>query len=184
MKRTITLLLLGALALGLLTGCGAKGGSEAVSVESVGLITGVGAVGMADSYAGKVVSGETAEVKKGATKKVEDFEKKWANYEAIAASMPELSGQVGQCKEAWKKFRASYESTMGIAETGDSVGGLAEYNRSMKKATVDLRDGLAKLLKTADKPLAVFAVVKHCFHIKRHVRPLLYRASRFRSRMR
>ena len=69
MKRIIAGLALGALALGLLTGCKSSGG-EAVSVESVGLITGVGAAGLADSYAGKVVSGETAELKKDADKTV------------------------------------------------------------------------------------------------------------------
>lgn len=69
MKRIIAGLALGALILGLLTGCKSSGG-EAVSVESVGLITGVGAAGLADSYAGKVVSGETAELKKDADKTV------------------------------------------------------------------------------------------------------------------
>ena len=70
MKKLIAGLALCALALGLFSGCAAKKGGEAVSVESVGLITGVGNVGAADSYAGKVVSGETAEVKKDANKTV------------------------------------------------------------------------------------------------------------------
>ena len=95
-----------------------------------------------------------AEVKKGAVKKSADFEKKWAEYEQIAASMPELAGQVAKCKDAWKKFHASFESTMAIAETGNSAGGLAEYNKSMKQATVDLRDGLAKLLKATEEQAA------------------------------
>ena len=95
-----------------------------------------------------------AEVKKGAVKKSADYEKKWAEYEQIAASMPELSGQVAKCKDAWKKFHASFESTMAIAETGNSAGGLAEYNKSMKQATVELRDGLAKLLKATEEQAA------------------------------
>lgn len=71
MKKIITGLVLGALALGLLTDCASGGGDDsAVSVESVGLITGVGAVGFTDSYAGKVVSGQTAELKKDADKTV------------------------------------------------------------------------------------------------------------------
>ena len=95
-----------------------------------------------------------AEVKKGAVKKVADYERIWGEYEKLAASMPELSGQVGQCKTAWQKYRASFESTMAIAETGNSAGGLAEYNRTMKQATVDLRDGLAKLLKATEEKAA------------------------------
>ena len=92
-----------------------------------------------------------AEVKKGADKKVADYEKKWGEYEKIAASAPELSGQVAQCKEAWQKYRASYESTMQAASSGNTATGLAEYNRSMKQATVALRDGLAKLLKVTEE---------------------------------
>ena len=95
-----------------------------------------------------------AEVKKGADKKVADFEKKWGDYETIAASAPSLSGQVQQCKAAWQKYRASYESTMKAAESGSTATGLAEYNRSMKQATVELRDGLAKLLKATEEHAA------------------------------
>ena len=69
MKRLITIMLLCAAALGLLAGCGAKSG-ETVSVESVAMITGMGYLGAADSYAGKVVSGETAEIKKAQDKTV------------------------------------------------------------------------------------------------------------------
>jgi len=69
MKRVLSVLILCALGAGLLCGCGAESG-EAASVESVAMITGMGYIGAADSYAGKVVSGETAEVKKGADKTV------------------------------------------------------------------------------------------------------------------
>ena len=70
MKKIIAGLAVGALALGLFSGCAARGGGEAVSVESVALITGVSSSYAADSYAGKVVSGETAELKKDADKTV------------------------------------------------------------------------------------------------------------------
>lgn len=70
MKKIIAGLAIGALALGLFSGCAARDGGEAVSVESVSLITGVGGAYAADSYAGKVVSGETAELKKDADKTV------------------------------------------------------------------------------------------------------------------
>ena len=94
-----------------------------------------------------------AEVKKGADKKVADYEKIWGNYEQRLAAMPELSGQAAQCKSAWQKFHASYESTIKAA-AGGTADGLAEYNRSMKKATVELRDGLAKLLKATEEHAA------------------------------
>ena len=95
-----------------------------------------------------------AEVKKGADKKVGDYEKTWGNYEKLASSMPDLAGQVTQCKSAWQKYRASYESTMKAAAGGNTATGLAEYNRSMKQATVELRDGLAKLLKATEEHAA------------------------------
>ena len=72
MKKIVSVLALGALVLGLLSGCGAKSSAEAVPVESVAMITGVGAAGFADRYAGMVVSGETAEVKRDADKTVLD----------------------------------------------------------------------------------------------------------------
>ena len=95
-----------------------------------------------------------AEVKKGADKKVGDYEKAWGKYEQLASAMPELSGQVAQCKAAWQKYHASYESTMQAASSGNTATGLAEYNRSMKQATVALRDDLAKLLKATEEHAA------------------------------
>lgn len=70
MKRFLSMAAAGALALGLLSGCAGGSSGEAVSVEAVSLITGVNEGGMADSYAGKVVSGETAELKKDDDKTV------------------------------------------------------------------------------------------------------------------
>lgn len=70
MKRILSVLCLGALAAGLLSGCGASGTEETVSVQSVSMITGMGAVGMVDRYAGMVVSGETAEIQKDENKAV------------------------------------------------------------------------------------------------------------------
>lgn len=69
MKRVLSVAVLCVLALGMLSGCGAESG-ETVTVESVAMITGMGYIGAADSYAGKVVSGETAEIKKAADKTV------------------------------------------------------------------------------------------------------------------
>ena len=70
MKRILSVLCLSALAAGLLSGCGASGTEETVSVQSVSMITGMGAVGMVDRYAGMVVSGETAEIQKDENKAV------------------------------------------------------------------------------------------------------------------
>ena len=69
MRRWMMKMILCAMALGLLTGCGADSG-ETASVESVSMIAGMGYIGAADSYAGKVVSGETAEIKKAADRTV------------------------------------------------------------------------------------------------------------------
>ncbi len=70
MKRFISIAAAGVIALSLFSGCAAKSSGEAVSVESVGLITGVGFGYTADSYAGKVVSSRTAEIKKDSAKTV------------------------------------------------------------------------------------------------------------------
>ena len=70
MKRILSVLCLGALAAGILSGCGIGGTEEAVSVQSVSMITGMGAVGMVDRYAGMVVSGQTAEIQKDENKTI------------------------------------------------------------------------------------------------------------------
>ena len=70
MKRIISLAAACVLVLSFLAGCAAGGSGETVSVESVSLITGVSPAGLADVYAGKVVSGETAEIKKDSDKTV------------------------------------------------------------------------------------------------------------------
>lgn len=69
MKRLITTLILCAAALTLFAGCGAQD-QETVTVQSVSMITGSGSVGVVDRYAGLVVSGETAEIKKDEDKAV------------------------------------------------------------------------------------------------------------------
>lgn len=69
MKRIVTIVTLCVMALGLMCGCGAESG-ETVPVESVATITGMGYIGAVNSYAGKVVSGEKAEIKKDADKTV------------------------------------------------------------------------------------------------------------------
>lgn len=69
MKRLITTLTLCTAALMLFAGCGAQD-QETVTVQSVSMITGTGAIGVVDRYAGLVVSGETAEIKKDEDKAV------------------------------------------------------------------------------------------------------------------
>ncbi|MBR5163250.1 MAG: methyl-accepting chemotaxis protein, partial [Schwartzia sp.] len=96
------------------------------------------------------------EVRDASLKVVASYEKRWSEFEKIAVTMPELAGQVKQSQDAWKKFHAGYESTMKIAESGNSAASLAEYNRTMKQGTVDLRDSLSKLRKaTEDKAEAI-----------------------------
>ena len=71
MKRVFAAILTGAMALGLLAGCGGSGTTgESVSVQSVSMIAGAGAVGLADRYAGKVVAGESVDIKRDSDKTV------------------------------------------------------------------------------------------------------------------
>lgn len=71
MKRAIVLILLGAAALSLLGGCADRSGSgEAVVVEPVSALAGGAGGGLMDRYAGKVVAGETAEVKRDSGKTI------------------------------------------------------------------------------------------------------------------
>ena len=69
MKRIFAVVVLLCAALGLLTGCGA-GDDEAVSVQSVAMIAGIGPTGVVNGYAGKVVSGDVAEIEKDSDKTV------------------------------------------------------------------------------------------------------------------
>ena len=69
MKRLVAIMLICFTAFSIFAGCGAQNDGSA-AVESVAMITGMGYVGAADSYAGMVVSGETAEIKKDADKTV------------------------------------------------------------------------------------------------------------------
>ena len=91
------------------------------------------------------------EVREASLKVVANYEKAWGEFEKIATTMPEIAGQVNQCKDAWKKFHDGYESTMKVAEGGNSAASLAEYNRTMRQGTVDLRDNLSKLRKAAEE---------------------------------
>ncbi len=73
MKKALSAILAGALLLGLGTGCASSASDgETVTVEEVSAIVGAGSVGLADWYAGKVVSGETADVKRDSTKAILD----------------------------------------------------------------------------------------------------------------
>ena len=74
MKKLLVILLAAALLLGVLAGCG--GNTEnAVTVQKVSDITAQGSVGLVNRYAGLVVSGETATVKKGDKKVLETYVK-------------------------------------------------------------------------------------------------------------
>ncbi len=71
MKKTISAALAGALFLGLMSGCSeSTSGGAPVTVEAVSTIVGGGSLGLADWYAGMVVSGETADVKRDSNKSV------------------------------------------------------------------------------------------------------------------
>ena len=69
MKRMIAVAALFCAVFGLFAGCGA-GGGEAVSVQSVAMIAGIGPTGVVNGYAGKVVSGEIAEIERDTDKTV------------------------------------------------------------------------------------------------------------------
>ena len=72
MSRSFAAAAAGALLLGLLSGCSdsAASNGQAVSVEEVSSIVSTGSVGLADWYAGMVVAGETAKVKRDSNKTV------------------------------------------------------------------------------------------------------------------
>ena len=68
MKKLLAILLGACLLLGVMTGCGGNA-EDAVTVQKVSDITSQGSVGLVNRYAGIVVSGETATVKKPAGRK-------------------------------------------------------------------------------------------------------------------
>ncbi len=72
MKKFVTAALTGVLLLGLASGCSQSAGTgTAVSVEPVSMIVNAGATGLADRYAGKVVAGQSADVKRDSSKTVQ-----------------------------------------------------------------------------------------------------------------
>ena len=74
MKKLLAILLGACLLLGIMTGCGGNA-EDAVTVQKVSDITSQGSVGLVNRYAGLVVSGETATVKKGDKKVLETYVK-------------------------------------------------------------------------------------------------------------
>ena len=74
MKKLLAILLGTCLLLGVMTGCGGNA-EDAVTVQKVSDITSQGSVGLVNRYAGLVVSGETATVKKGDKKVLETYVK-------------------------------------------------------------------------------------------------------------
>ena len=89
------------------------------------------------------------ELKTSIAKETKDYEADWAEYEKLAADVPEAAGKVADTKANWEEFKADMQSVMALAEKGDSVGALANYNSKGKKDTADLRDRLSQLLKIA-----------------------------------
>ena len=129
MKKLFAVLALGALALGLFSGCAARGGGEAVSVEAVSLITGVGGAYAADSYAGKVVSGETAELKKDADKTVlEVFVEEGDMVEAGDVLFSYDMEAMQLSLDKLRLERESYENT--IAATKNEISELKKQRSS------------------------------------------------------
>ena len=76
MKRAAAAVLAGGLILCLLVGCELGGSKsapgDAVSVQKVSDLAAMGPVGLADRYAGKVVAGQTADVKRDSNKSVQE----------------------------------------------------------------------------------------------------------------
>lgn len=72
MKKLLAILLGACLLLGVMSGCGGDA-EDAVTVQKVSDITSQGSVGLVNRYAGLVVSGETATVKKGDKKVLETY---------------------------------------------------------------------------------------------------------------
>ncbi|MGM9614200.1 MAG: efflux RND transporter periplasmic adaptor subunit [Oscillospiraceae bacterium] len=133
MKRIFSMLTVSALALGLLSGCAGGNGGETVPVESVSLITGVNIGGMADSYAGKVVSGETAELKKDDDKTV--LEVLVEEGDMVSAGDVLFSYDTEAMQLSLDKLyldRESLENTVSAAETE-----IAELERQKKSAPSD-----------------------------------------------
>ena len=67
MKKLLAILLGACLLLGVMTGCGGNA-EDAVTVQKVSDITSQGSVGLVNRYAGIVVSGETATIKRATRK--------------------------------------------------------------------------------------------------------------------
>ena len=81
MKRVLIVLMAAVLLLTGLAGCGDPSG-EAVAVQAVSMIISDGTVGLINRYAGVVVSGQTAEIKKETNKTVAEVfveEGDWVN---------------------------------------------------------------------------------------------------------
>ena len=94
------------------------------------------------------------EVVAGAKKQIAKYEKEWAEYETLANAVPEMQGPVKDAKANWDRYRKSMETVMDIASKGQSQEALAEYNRTARKETADLRDKLNNLLKASEENAA------------------------------
>ncbi len=118
MKKAITAIMAGALALGVLSGCtdSAGGPGEAATVEAVATIVGGGSVGLADRYAGMVVSGQTATVKRDNNKVV--LETYVQEGDMVQAGAPLFAYDMEKMQldlDELKLKKADYENTISSA---------------------------------------------------------------------
>lgn len=102
-----------------------------------------------------------AEVKKKQQEQIAKYEQVWAEYEKLGRRIPDIAPIVEGAGKDWQVYRASMEKVMALAEAGKSKEALAEYNRTAKQATIDLRDKLTKLGESADKNAAAIAAENH-----------------------
>lgn len=150
MKRIILVFLLGAAALGLLAGCG-TGNGETASVQSVSMITGAGSLGVMNSYAGKVVSGETAELKKDENKTVQEVFVEEGDM--VSAGDPLFSYDMEAMELSLEKLyleQESYENTISASnsqiselqsqKSGASSSQQLSYTLQINSLEADIRE--------------------------------------------
>lgn len=164
MKRRLTALTLTALMTVSLAACGTKTEDEAaVTVESVAGIVSDGSVGVVDRYAGMVVSGETAKVRRDEAKTVLEvlveegdwvaegtvlftydtqamefeLEKLQLELEGIDNSILAAENQIEELESMRKKASSSQKLAYTLQiQTAEADIREAEYNRSLKEREI------------------------------------------------
>ena len=134
MKKIISAALAGVLLLGL-GGCSdtASSGGQAVSVEAVSAVVGAGPVGLADRYAGMVVAGETAKVKRDSNKTV--LETYVQEGDMVAEGDPLFAYDMEKMQLDLDNLylkKADYENT--IASSNAEIGELEKQRDEAKEA--------------------------------------------------